>query len=195
MDENVEQILELLEQCSPDQRKAIFRELRKEITIHPIEEKLNIQAEIILEAINKDERGLTLRMIRGVIAEAAFDIEVISKLQEWNDNTPEGNLPYDFRLQDAQGAVTVQVKLQRSKDLKPMTANEAYRRFSENQFVVETQKTRGEKMPKVMTLVLTVLMNLTSLQCVCNRQQMNGQPFITRCQGGCCQRKMMSQKC
>jgi hypothetical protein len=145
MDEKVKQILKLLEQCSVEQREIVFRELRKEITIHPIEEKLNIQAEIILEAINKDAKGLTLRMIRGVIAEAAFDIEVISFLQNWENITPDGDLPYDFMLQDKYGSVKVQVKLQRSLDLKPMKAIEAYRKFSEDLFVVETQKTRGGK--------------------------------------------------
>lgn len=145
MDENVEQILTLLEQCSPEQREIVFQELRREITIHPIEEKLNIRAEIILEAINKNEKGLTLRMIRGVIAEAAFDIEVVSKLQGWENDTPVGDLPYDFRMRDEQEAVTIQVKLQRSKDLKPMMANDAYSRFSEGLYVVETQKTRGGK--------------------------------------------------
>lgn len=145
MDEKVKQIFTLLETCSLEQRKIVFHELRKVIRIHPIEERLNIQAEVILEAINKDEKGLTLRMIRGVIAEAAFNIEVISKLIGWKDSTPSGDFPYDYRLQDANGAVTVQVKLQRSKNLQPMTANEASKRFSKELFVVETQKTRGGK--------------------------------------------------
>lgn len=145
MDDKVGQILELLEACSLAQREIVFKELRKEIRIHSIEEKLNIQAEIILEAINKDERGLTLRMIRGVIAEAAFNLEVVSRLYGWEDVTPEGDLPFDYMLKDKTGPVTIQVKLQRSKDQKPMMAKEAYRRFSENQYVVETQKTRGGK--------------------------------------------------
>ena len=145
MDKSVKQIIDLLKHCSLEQRKAVFNELRKEISIHPIEDKLNIQAEIILEAINKDEKGLTLRMIRGVIAEATFDIEVISNLKNWTNTTPIGDLPFDFRLEDNHGTVTVQVKLQRSLNLLPMKANEAYRRFSNELYVVETQKTRGGK--------------------------------------------------
>jgi hypothetical protein len=145
MNKKIWQIQKLLEQCSHKQREKVFQELRKEFIIHPLEEKLNIQAEIILEAINKDEKGLTLRMIRGVIAEAAFNIEVMSKLKNWVSDTPAGDLPYDFRIRDINGSVTIQVKLQRSKDLKPMRANEALRRFSNNQYVVETQKTRGGK--------------------------------------------------
>lgn len=134
MEEIVSQILELLKHCSVQQREVIFQHLRKEFKIHPIESKLNIEAEIILEAINKDEKGLTLRMIRGVIAEAAFDIEVVKKLKNWKNETPQGDLPFDFLLNDGKGAVSIQVKLQRSKDLTPMMANQALKKFSENLF-------------------------------------------------------------
>lgn len=143
MDKQVEEIKELLAACTPAQREIIFKELRKEFNIHPLEAKLVTQAEIILEAIDKDDKGLTFRMMRGVIAEAAFQIEVISKLENWADVTPEGDLPYDYLLRDEHGDVSVQVKLQRSKDFKPMFAKEAYKRFSSELFVVETQKTRG----------------------------------------------------
>lgn len=143
MEEIVNQILELLNRCSIQQREIIFQHLRKEFKIHPIESKLNIEAQIILETINKDEKGLTLRMIRGVIAEAAFGIEVVKKLTNWKNETPKGDLPFDFLLNDGNGSVSVQVKLQRSKDLIPMTANQALKKFSESLFVAETQKTRG----------------------------------------------------
>lgn len=143
MDKQVEEILNLLYKCTSRQRETIFRELRKEFNIHPLEAKLVTQAEIILEAINKDDTGLTFRMMKGVIAEAAFEIEVVSKLTSWINITPEGDLPYDYLLKDSVGSVSVQVKLQRSKQFKPMLANEAYRRFSSSLFVAETQKTRG----------------------------------------------------
>jgi len=143
MDKQVEEILKLLSLCTPDQREIIYKELRKEFKIHPLENKLNITAEIILEAISKVESGLTLRMMRGVIAEAAFELEVVTKLSNWSNITPEGDLSYDYLLSDENGEVSVQVKLQRSKTLRPMQANEAYRKFSSNLFVVETQKTRG----------------------------------------------------
>jgi hypothetical protein len=143
MDKRVEEIRKLLSSCTTNQREIIFRELRKEFNIHPLEAKLATQAEIILEAINKDDKGLTFRMLRGVIAEAAFQIEIISKMKDWSDVTPMGDLPYDYLLRDSKGDVSVQVKLQRSKEFKPMYANEALKKFSSKQFVVETQKTRG----------------------------------------------------
>lgn len=145
MSDRVKEILVLLEQCTEEQLRAVFAELRKSILIHPIEAKLNTRAEIILEAISKDEKGLTFRMLRGVIAEAAFGIEVVSKLTGWNSVPAAGDRAYDYLLDDGQGQVSVQVKLQRSKEFKPMTAKQANRKFPDDMWVVETQKTRGGK--------------------------------------------------
>jgi len=75
MDKQVEEILKLLSPCTPDQREIIYKELRKEFKIHPLENKLNITAEIILEAISKVESGLTLRMMRGVIAKQHLSLK------------------------------------------------------------------------------------------------------------------------
>ncbi|MFQ5854610.1 MAG: hypothetical protein ACE5LU_03050 [Anaerolineae bacterium] len=145
MSASTEEIIALLQSCTPEQRRRIFRELRKEFSIHPLEEELSIRAEIILEAIAR-AGGLTLRMIRGVIAEVAFKIEVIEKLEGWKDITPEGNLPYDFKLDDGNGPVTIQVKLQRSKGGRPARAHEGYVRFSQDMYLIEPQKTRKGEM-------------------------------------------------
>jgi hypothetical protein len=138
---SAEEILQLLQSCTIEQRRRVFGELRREFSIHPLEEELNIRAEIILESIAR-AGGLTLRMIRGVIAEAAFEIEVVNKLEGWADVTPEGELPYDFKLDDGNGPVTIQVKLQRSKGGHPARANEGYVRFSPDMYLIEPQKTR-----------------------------------------------------
>lgn len=143
MDNLVDDILKKLDACTTDQRKIIFKELRQEFNIHPIEQDLNILAEIILEAIHKDQTGLTFRMMRGVIAEAAFEIEVLSKLTKWKQVPLEGDLPFDYLLRDDIGDVSVQVKLQRSLKQQPMSAKKAYRYFDPTMYVVETQKTRG----------------------------------------------------
>jgi hypothetical protein len=138
---DIEQIKRLLSLCSPAQRQEIFQYLRAEFPIHPLEVELNIEAEIILEAIQR-AGGLTLRMIRGVIAEAAFEIEVVERLAGWRNVTPQGDLPYDFLLDDGQGAVRVQVKLQRSRAHRPMWAREASRFLPGDMYVVETRRTR-----------------------------------------------------
>jgi hypothetical protein len=136
----IDEIKRLLELCKPAQRKEIFRYLQLEFPIHPVERQLNIEAEIILEVITRAGE-FTFRMIRGVLAEAAFRVEVVDKLKAWRNTTPAGNLPYDFRLEDGRGAIRVQVKLQRSKAKQPMRAKEANREFSPDMHVVETQKT------------------------------------------------------
>ena len=139
---DINQIKHLLSLCTPAQRQEIFRHLRAEFRIHPLEVALNTEAEIILEAIQR-AGGLTLRMIRGVIAEAAFQIHVAEHLPDWTNVTPPGDLPYDFLLRDSQGTVRVQVKLQRSVGHRPMWASQAYRFLPEDRYVVETQRTRG----------------------------------------------------
>lgn len=137
----IQKIKHLLSLCSPAQRQEVFRYLRKEFPIHSLEVELNTDAEIILEAIHRSS-GLTLRMIRGVIAEAAFEINVVERLQGWSNIAPPGDLSYDFLLDDGKGAVRVQVKLQRSVEHRPMRANEAYRFLPKDVYVVETQRTR-----------------------------------------------------
>jgi hypothetical protein len=144
---DIEKIKRLLALCKPAEREQLFRHLRQEIAIHPLEEQLHAKAEIILEAIRR-AGGLTLRMLRGVIAQAAFDVEVVERLNGWQNLPASGDLPYDFLLADEEGQVRVQVKLQRSKDGIPWLACQARKSFRDlptTMYVVETQKTRGGK--------------------------------------------------
>ena len=141
-----EEIVRLLERCTPDQRRAIFEHLRQEFPIHPLEDRLNARAEVILGALERAS-DLTLRGIRGIIAEAAFILDVIAPgpASHWQDVTPSGDHPFDFMLQDLSGRVRVQVKLQRQKVQRPMMGDEAprYCAFPADVYVVETQRTRG----------------------------------------------------
>ncbi len=146
MNHRLDQIREILVACSKEQRYDVFQELRKEFPIHEIERKLNVEAEIILEAISR-AGDLTLRGIRGIIAEAAFKTKVVGTLQGWIDNTPTGNHPFDFVLTDDYGNIRVQVKMQRQKNHRPMMANEGYRFLPSDMHVVETQRTRGGSHP------------------------------------------------
>lgn len=75
---HLEQIYSLLRQCTPAQREQVFCSLREEFPIHPLEAQLHTRAEVILEAIHR-AKELTLRMMRGVIAEAAFEVEVVER--------------------------------------------------------------------------------------------------------------------
>src|SRR5262249_37681364 len=150
---DVEEIKLLLSLCNPAQRDEVFRQLRQEFTLHPLEQELHAKAEIILEAIRR-AGGLTLRMIRGVIAEAAFGVEVVERLKNWQSIPLSGDPVYDFLLKDRKGTVRVQVKLQRSKGGQPWPAHQArkaFRSLPPDMYIVETQKTRGGKKKRTGT--------------------------------------------
>jgi hypothetical protein len=138
-------ISEILEQCSDEERKALFKALRATHQIHELETVFGAPAEIILEAIHRAPE-LTRRMLRGVIADAAFAQFTIPMLAEhgWKDVTPPGNFTFDHVLDDGKGKVSVQVKLQRSaKQKAEITTGRNYGGIAPGLFIVETQKTRG----------------------------------------------------
>jgi hypothetical protein len=139
---DIETIKRLLDSLNDDQCREVLQYLRARIPIHPIETKLNAQAEVILEAIDRAS-DLTLRGVRGIIAEAAFAVGVVSELEGWREIVLGSDMPYDFLLEDAVGQVRVQVKMQRRVGGRPMRAKEASRLLSADMFVVETQRTRG----------------------------------------------------
>lgn len=144
---NVSEIKRLLSGCTKKQRREVFHHLRQEFQIHSLETKLNVRAEVILEAIDRAS-DLTLRGIRGVIAEAAFKLNVVLPLKAWENLSIEGDPPYDFLLADRVGRVRVQVKMQRLKDHRPMLASQGYKYLPSDMYVVETQRTRGGKDPQ-----------------------------------------------
>ncbi|HEY8484647.1 MAG TPA: hypothetical protein VIL13_08565 [Longimicrobiales bacterium] len=143
----IEQIKQLLRGCSPEERRQVLRHLRQEFPIHPLEAKLNAPAEMILEAIDR-AGDLTLRGVRGVIAEAAFVTYILPKLKGWTSLEIEGDQSFDFLLADGQAEpVRVQVKLQRQQRQRPMKSEEAPRHlgYPPGLFIVETQRTRTGK--------------------------------------------------
>lgn len=137
------EVLRRLESLDEDERREVFKQLRKKIRIHALEEKWNISAEVILEAIARSQ-DITQRGIRGVIAELCFLLYVLDG-DGWVDKSPGGDLPYDFLLQDTTGPIKVQVKLQRQVKGAPLTAHQWRKSMPESWFVVETQKTRTGK--------------------------------------------------
>lgn len=125
-------------------RRAVFDELRAEFPIHALEQKLNAPAEIILAAIDRAS-DLTLRGVRGIIAEAYFAIEIIPSLHNlgWIDVTPTGgDLPYDFVLRRGSDEVRIQVKNQRLERGKPKIWRRP-RPGHPAMYVAETQRTRN----------------------------------------------------
>ena len=111
--------------------------------MHEFEGIIGAPAEMILEAVHRAPE-LTRRMLRGVIADAAFRQFTIRDLTKfgWRDVTPIGNFAYDYVLDDGAGAITIQVKLQRSERGTPVVRQGARYGLSEPVHIVETQKTR-----------------------------------------------------
>lgn len=141
---DVQAIHELLKRCTPEEEREVFLGLRKRHTIHELETLMGASAETILEALHRASE-LTRWMLRGVIADAAFRTNVVPRLADhgWEDDTPEGNFAFDYRLRDRLGPITVQVKLQRSNRFGvPVVASGEPYDMGEQVHVVETQKTR-----------------------------------------------------
>lgn len=141
---NLALIRDLLAQCSPEEQAALFRELRAQHLIHEFENIIGAPAEMILDAVHRAPE-LTRRMLRGVIADSAFRQFAVRALAAsgWSDVTPVGNFAYDYKLEDAIGSVTVQVKLQRSERGVPVIRRGVRFGFGETVYIVETQKTRS----------------------------------------------------
>lgn len=125
-------------------RGEVLRLLKARAPAHPLEVRLGATWEVILDALDRSG-PMMIRGLRGVMAEAAFGVHVVGPLLErgWSNRPIAGDPPYDFLLDDGQGSIRVQVKLQRSKAGRPMLASEASRRYSPQMHVVETQQTRG----------------------------------------------------
>jgi hypothetical protein len=143
--ETTDTITRLIDQCSEIEKLALLEYLRTHLPQHPLERNWGVSAEIILSAIARSS-DLTLRGVRGVIAEAIFETQAITLLQGWNAKAFTGDLPYDFLLENQSEPpkqISIQVKLQRMKDHRPMLAREGNKLFPSDMYTVEVQKTRG----------------------------------------------------
>ncbi|MGA9408509.1 MAG: hypothetical protein WBW71_15345 [Bacteroidota bacterium] len=134
-----EQVKQLLALCTKDQRQEIFSFLRKEFPIHPIETEFNAQAEVILEAIHKSS-ALNLRGNVGLIARAAFEMNIASKIQGFRIVEIKGDAPFNCYMVDDNGEVKIQVTMQCTKDHRPMMADQALSRLPANKYVVDTER-------------------------------------------------------
>ena len=154
-------ILALLERCSeaelfsvieylahrcPDQLSDIVN--RQE---HPLEVEWKISGDVILDAIARSS-DLTKRGIRGILAEAVFEKEVLPILPERESVKIPADAAFDFELRrrfSPADAARIQVKLQRSEKHQPMLVSKRLRATLTNPpvqlYVVEIQKTRGGK--------------------------------------------------
>lgn len=157
---------QLLDSMTEEERRQVLTYLRSLLPRHVVEEQLMISSDGILHALGR-AGDFTVRMIRGVFAEAAFASDILPPLAPvWRElSTGAGDPSYDFLLTDqdpgpassreAAGPypqVRVQVKMQRSEGGKPLLASETWSsriQWPSDHYVVEVQKSRkGERSGK-----------------------------------------------
>ncbi len=127
---------------STDEQLALRRFLER-VVPHALEKSWGVDASAILDAIEKSS-DLTRRGLRGILAEAIFESDVVPSLgQGWSAAPIDRNedLPYDSLLVNGDERVRVQVKLQRSEKGSPKLFYPKH--YEEGSlYVVEVQKTR-----------------------------------------------------
>lgn len=151
MSELTDEACRLIEQATLEEQQIILAYLRERVPIHAIEGEWNTTAEEILTAIARSA-DITLRGIRGILAEAIFEKRLLSDLETdgWQAIKIVGEQSYDFLVERGISQVRIQVKLQRKERGEPKEYA-ARSRASLNcppgkVYVVEVQKTRsGEK--------------------------------------------------
>jgi len=139
MNKKTESVKALIDGLAPKELHSLASYLRSKLPRHPLEEKWHISYELILDAIFRSQ-DIVQRGVRGVIAEAVFDANVLPTINGWRSVPPVGDLPYDFKIRrdTDQREVTIQLKLQRKESGLPLSR----KRFGPNTFIVEVQKTR-----------------------------------------------------
>jgi hypothetical protein len=155
--DEVDRVKQILSEMSETEQRQVLAHLREVLPKHRVETELMISAEGMLDAIARSG-DFTVRMIRGVFAEAAFAADVLPTLAtRWRALPITGDPAYDFLLTDAPNTqeatansqVRVQVKMQRSQGKAPLHADHQWStlvKWPSTHFVVELQKSRkGEK--------------------------------------------------
>ncbi len=148
MTKRTDEVLGLIAKTTAEERREILQNLRRGISLHPLEREWNVPAEAILAAISRSP-DITQRGIRGILAEAVFEQSIIPALLAigWEQLEIRGHQPYDFRLSKDRRQVGIQVKLQRKESGNPMEFPKSRRehlvKAPERLFCVEVQKTRA----------------------------------------------------
>lgn len=156
MSQLIDEITKLLSQASEEERRALYRYLQAHMPRHSLEIEWNTTAEEILTAIARSS-DLTLRGIRGILAEAIFEKRVVPILEAdgWESIKVEGDRPYDFLIGRGSSLVRIQIKLQRRERGEPKEYRSHQRKMvnftHEKLWVVEVQKTRSGERSGVKT--------------------------------------------
>jgi hypothetical protein len=151
MSKLTDEVCSLIEQASEEEQRIILAYLRERVPLHTLEKEWNTTAEEILTAIARSS-DLTLRGIRGILAEAVFEKRLLPEVERngWGAAKIVGDQSYDFLIERGKVRVRIQVKLQRKEQGEPKEyaarSRAALRCPPGKIYVVEVQKTRsGEK--------------------------------------------------
>jgi hypothetical protein len=144
-----DEVLCLLERATDQEKAFVFAYLREHLPLHPLEQEWNTTSDAILTAIARST-DLTLRGVRGILAEATFETSVLPAIERigWQAVKILGDQSYDFLIARDGTQVRIQVKLQRKEKGVPMeysakSTAKLTARPDGPIFVVEVQKTRG----------------------------------------------------
>ncbi|MGA3027198.1 MAG: hypothetical protein ABSF98_20760 [Bryobacteraceae bacterium] len=148
MSELTDEVCRLIEQANEEERRIILAYLRERVPLHSIEAEWRTTAEEILTAIARSS-DLTLRGIRGILAEAIFEKRLLPELERngWGAIKIVGDQSYDFLIERGEAQVRIQVKLQRKEKGAPKEYTHRSRASLKcpprTVYVVEVQKTRS----------------------------------------------------
>jgi hypothetical protein len=145
MKDAAERFGEVLQEFSVDERKLLKAHLQL-LLPHPLELEWGVAGDTILSAIRRSS-DLTKRGVRGIIAEAVFESDVLPALEAkgWEPASIPADLSYDVKIRRADKSVTIQIKLQRLEKGAPKLYYPKHY-SQETLYVVEVQKTRsGQK--------------------------------------------------
>jgi hypothetical protein len=151
MTESLDALKRRIDESAAEERLALARYLVQSIPRHQLEEEWGVDSDTILSAIRRSS-DLTKRGVRGIIAEAMFERDVLPSITPlgWNAGViPSGDWPFDVLLERDGRTIRVQIKLQR---LEAGVPKRYYpKQYSEEFFVVEVQKTRSGRTRPGMT--------------------------------------------
>lgn len=148
MSEAADEVCKLIDSLGVEDRRLVLHYLRHRLPLHSLEQQWGTTAEAILTAIARSS-DLTLRGIRGILAEATFEEIVLPPLVAagWKSIPIVGDQTYDFVLEKGSSRVRVQVKLQRKEAGTPKEYSARPRALLNRPagplYVVEVQKTRS----------------------------------------------------
>src|ERR1039457_1677428 len=97
MSDLTDEICQLIDRANEEEQRLVLNYVRRRVPLHQLEEEWATTAEAILTAIARSS-DLTLRGIRGILAEATFEGTVLPEmeLEGWRPIAIVGDQAYDF---------------------------------------------------------------------------------------------------